>query len=47
MTNAAGVTDARFGIYGTHGQLVIPNIFATELHGGKREDGSGRSDRNP
>jgi predicted dehydrogenase len=36
MTNAAGVSDARFGIYGTDGQLTIPNIYGTELHGGKR-----------
>jgi predicted dehydrogenase len=35
MTAAAGVTDAHFGIYGSEGQLTIPNLFATELHGGK------------
>ena len=35
ITNAAGVNDARFGIYGTEGELIIPNWFATELHGGK------------
>lgn len=39
MTLAAGVDDARFGIYGSHGQLVIPNILGTELRGGKRADG--------
>lgn len=38
MTNAAGVSDARFGLYGTDGQLLIPNHFANELHGGKRPD---------
>lgn len=38
MTNAAGVNDARFGVYGTDGQLIIPNIYASEIHGGKRVD---------
>ena len=38
MTTVAGVDDARFGAYGNLGQLVIPNIFGTELRGGKRED---------
>jgi len=36
MTLAAGVDDARFGVYGTLGQLVVPNILGTELRGGKR-----------
>ena len=38
MTLAAGVDDARMGIYGSQGQLLIPNIFGTELRGGKRSD---------
>jgi predicted dehydrogenase len=40
MTLAAGVDDARFGVYGSHGQLIIPNILGTELRGGKRADGA-------
>src|SRR5262249_9696312 len=39
MTLAAGVDDARFGVYGSLGQLIIPNILGTELRGGKRADG--------
>ncbi len=38
MTTVAGVDDARFGAYGTLGQLVIPNIYGSELRGGKRTD---------
>jgi predicted dehydrogenase len=38
MTTVAGVDDARSGVYGNLGQLVIPNIFGTELRGGKRTD---------
>ena len=38
MTNAAGVDDARFGAYGNLGQLIIPNIYGSELRGGKRSD---------
>jgi predicted dehydrogenase len=38
MTIVAGVNDSRLGIHGTEGQLIIPNVFATELHGGKRTD---------
>lgn len=38
MTVAAGVSDARFAVYGTEGQLIIPNIYGTELTGGKRAD---------
>ena len=38
MTSAAGVNDAHFGIYGSEGQLTIPNLFALELYGGKRSD---------
>jgi len=40
LTQAAGVTDAKFGIYGTGGQLIIPSIYGTELLGGKRGDKS-------
>jgi predicted dehydrogenase len=39
MTLAAGVDDARFGVYGSQGQLIIPNILGTELRGGKRSEG--------
>ena len=38
MSLAAGVHGARFGVYGNLGELVIPNIFGTELIGGKRGD---------
>jgi predicted dehydrogenase len=38
MTNAAGIDDARFGIHGNLGQLVVMNIEGTELRGGKRVD---------
>jgi predicted dehydrogenase len=39
ITQAAGMNDARFGIYGTDGQLVITNIHMNELVGGKRIKG--------
>jgi len=39
MTVAAGVDDARLGVYGNLGQLIVPNILGTELRGGKRSDG--------
>jgi predicted dehydrogenase len=38
MSIASGVTDARLALHGSEGQLIIPNLFATELHGGKRSD---------
>lgn len=38
MAAAAGINDAHFGIYGSDGQLTIPNIFGTELYGGKTPD---------
>jgi len=38
MTNAAGVDDARFGMHGTLGQLIVMNIEGTELRGGTRSD---------
>ena len=45
ITQAAGIDDARFGIYGSEGQLVIPTVFMNELYGGKRSGGrTGRLD---
>jgi predicted dehydrogenase len=38
ITQAAGMNDARFGIYGTEGQMIIPHIHMNELLGGKRSD---------
>jgi predicted dehydrogenase len=38
MTSAAGLNSSHFGIYGSEGELFIPNLFATELRGGKRGD---------
>jgi predicted dehydrogenase len=38
MTTAAGVDDTRFGVYGNLGQLIIPNVYGTELRGGRRAD---------
>ncbi len=38
MTTVAGVDDVKFGAYGNLGQLVIPNIYGTELRGGRRSD---------
>lgn len=43
MTVAAGAIDARFGIYGTKGQLMIPNIYGTELYGGQRQSPTERT----
>src|SRR6185295_15062784 len=38
MTTVSGVDDVKFGAYGNLGQLIIPNIYGTELRGGKRAD---------
>jgi predicted dehydrogenase len=38
ITQAAGINDARFGIYGSEGQLVIPTILMNELYGGRRSE---------
>ncbi len=38
MTTAAGVDDCKFGVYGNLGQLIVPNVYGTELRGGKRVD---------
>jgi len=38
MSSAAGINGSHFGIYGSDGELFIPNLMATELRGGKRGD---------
>jgi len=38
MSSAAGISGSHFGIYGSDGELFIPNLMATELRGGKRGD---------
>jgi hypothetical protein len=40
MTHAAGLGDGHLGFYGSEGELVIPNLFATEIRGGRRPDKS-------
>src|SRR5262245_2393300 len=42
MTLVAGLDDARYGVYGTEGQLIVTSIEGTELRGGKRSDGKSR-----
>ena len=42
MSLVAGLDDARYGVYGTQGQLIVTNIEGTELRGGKRADGKSR-----
>jgi predicted dehydrogenase len=37
MTVAAGVNDVRLGVFGTEGQLIMPDIYGNHLLGGKRE----------
>jgi predicted dehydrogenase len=39
ITQAAGMNDVKFGVYGTDGQLIIPHIHMNQLLGGKRADG--------
>jgi predicted dehydrogenase len=40
MTHAAGNGDGHLGFYGSEGELVIPNLFATEIRGGQRPEKS-------
>jgi predicted dehydrogenase len=40
MTHAAGLGDGHLGFFGSEGELVIPNIFASEIRGGRRPDKS-------
>lgn len=38
MSSTAGMNSSHFGFYGSDGELFIPNLFATELRGGRRSD---------
>ena len=38
ISAAAGATEARLGIYGSEGQISVPNIYGPDLLGAKRAD---------